>query len=105
MRRAFLLLSLLVLAGCDSEPWLVLESEGSYAGTVSIGSHDMQVASDGGRTSRFPLEVGERVCWTFRRGKVPGFLRVYVERPSLTAPERVGFAESTAPGGVVSGCA
>lgn len=99
MRHAFAFAFLFALAGCDSTT-LVVESDTAWDGGI-FGPGGSQFV-EGNGPARYPLAPG-RHCWVFE-ATGPGTLRVYAERASMTAPERIGEGAASQPGEDIRGC-
>ena len=100
--RLLALTAVMVLCACDKTT-LVVESDTSWAGSVDgVG----QVADRGG--ARFELPDAKREnCWELRKTSSAGTLRAYAEDETWfgLGSEVDGEAITTAPNGMVTGCA
>lgn len=89
-----------VLVGCG-ERSLRVESDTRWSGTMEgTGGR----VFEGHGNASFPIRGG-KVCWRFAKETEEGALRVYAKYPSRLGNDRIGDATTSAPYGVVSGCA
>ena len=93
-----------LLTSCGGQT-LRIESDTSWTGTVG----DVPVSGHGSLEMELPARNGGRgaVCWTLKKTAEAGTLRAHVEQSTFFGLGSVveGEMATTAPFGVVSGCA